>query len=517
MTATQRGAAIYGRVSDPRQEANWSLPDQERLCREYAAQHGFTVEAEHVWLEQGDSEELSRPGFQELIRAARQGQFQHLIIAKQDRLARNTVIHVALWFVKEAGLTPHCVTEPFDRGEIDIAVRALASGIERQSIKFRTQSGRRARARAGNLIPGPRPLYGYTWANERKGAFAIDPRTGPIVQRLFREVLEGRTLRQLAAVLDRDGVPTPHGARHWLPSSIRQILTRPQYWGVATACGADAIPLPSGVVPPLVTPDEAAAVAARLERNKAESARRNRDATAFLLRGPFLVCGCCQKAVRCSWKPSSKTTPFRPAYEVQPTRSHHVGCPQSSMAAASLDRQIWEAVIDFVTNRDTVRRKLAEYVDHDPTVDRLAGLERQLARVTADHKTALRRLALVDEDSAEEYAGLVNAKGQERRALEAERDRLVAEHAQWQTRQARLAEVEELIAALRETLRDPDELTYDERRDVLAMLDARVLLFPMSAAERWETLPLARSRNGAGPGGDQFARGADCVHNFTPL
>ena len=82
--------------------------------------------------------------------------------------------------------------------------------------------------------------------------------------------------------------------------------------------------------------------------------------------------------------------------------------------------------------------------------------------------------------------GRLNALGQERRALEERRDHLVAQHAGWQERQAHLREVRAMIAAIRETLRDPHGLSYDERRDVLAMLDAQVLLFPTDAAERWE-------------------------------
>jgi DNA invertase Pin-like site-specific DNA recombinase len=43
LAVSQPRAAIYVRVSDPKQASNYSLPTQEERCRAYAAERGYSV------------------------------------------------------------------------------------------------------------------------------------------------------------------------------------------------------------------------------------------------------------------------------------------------------------------------------------------------------------------------------------------------------------------------------------------------------------------------------------------
>jgi len=45
-----------------------------------------------------------------------------------------------------------------------------------------------------------------------------------IRRRIARERQQGRSLRQIAAGLDRDGVAPVHGGRQWWASSVRAVL-----------------------------------------------------------------------------------------------------------------------------------------------------------------------------------------------------------------------------------------------------------------------------------------------------
>src|SRR5437868_4757196 len=52
-----------------------------------------------------------------------------------------------------------------------------------------------------------------------------------IAKRIRDERSAGRTLRQIAASLDADGVPTAHGGVRWWPSAVRGILQRGNSYG----------------------------------------------------------------------------------------------------------------------------------------------------------------------------------------------------------------------------------------------------------------------------------------------
>src|SRR5207248_154207 len=131
-------------------------------------------------------------------------------------------------------------TEPYadtSEGRMTRGMKGIVSGEEKANIRLRTQGGRLARARAGKLIPGPRPLYGYRWRHagtgkgQTKVAYEIDEATAPIVRRIFTELVAGRTLAAVAEGLHADGIPTPHRAARWVYSSVQCIAKNTRYAG----------------------------------------------------------------------------------------------------------------------------------------------------------------------------------------------------------------------------------------------------------------------------------------------
>jgi DNA invertase Pin-like site-specific DNA recombinase len=64
-------AAVYCRVSSEAQEDGASLDEQERIGRDYAAQHGLAVV--EVYREVYDGEEIERPVLRQLLAADKRG------------------------------------------------------------------------------------------------------------------------------------------------------------------------------------------------------------------------------------------------------------------------------------------------------------------------------------------------------------------------------------------------------------------------------------------------------------
>jgi hypothetical protein len=61
--------------------------------------------------------------------------------------------------------------------------------------------------------------------------YARDPNTDGVVERIFKEVADGRPLRQIAKDLTREGVPTPKDTTRngWGVATLAQMIPNPAY------------------------------------------------------------------------------------------------------------------------------------------------------------------------------------------------------------------------------------------------------------------------------------------------
>ncbi len=488
----QPRAFVYCRVSSAMQEDGASLDEQERICREYDDAQGYAVAG--VFREVEDGEEVERPVLSRLLAAGKRGEGDAVLVWKQDRLGRGSAIHVVLWLLDGAGIEPLCVTEPFSEGIISTTVRGIVSGEEKKNIRLRTQGGRKARAASGRLIPGPCPAYGYRWRDDKKTAYDIDETTAPVVRRIYREIAAGKKLREVAAGLKADGVPTPNGGREWSNTTLRKYALNPFYIGRASAYATrkiekvrvngkrvqrfverpedEIIPLPEGTVPPLVTPELARIVREQLARNKRESPRRNANPEAFLLRAGFVRCGCCGKAAATRWQGGrTPDSPRFPQYFVQRQAWNHADCAGASISAAKLDAEVWSFVETILDRPEHIFRRLEQLREEDTTKDELAAIDKALAAVAKQHNSwMLMAAAVEDADAAAEIAAKLAALGRERKEYEGRRANVLARRRGWEARQEQLRELAAWIARTRRKLDyfDTPALAPDEVADLRA-------------------------------------------------
>ncbi len=502
-------AAIYCRVSTRGQEAEGtSLASQEEHCRRYAAEHGHAVAEQQVYREVHTGAELwERPQLTRLREAVRRHEVHAVIIYALDRLSRKQA-HVAIIAeeCERAGVALLFVTERFEQsavGEFIRSAKAFAAELEREKIRERAMRGMDARVKGGKLLPGPRPLYGYRWS-EDKGAYIIDEATAPIVRRIFAEVKAGTPLRQLALDLTREGVPTPSGTAVWWHTTLRNILNHPRYTGVAIGNQyrweklpgnkrgprverpiADHVTLPAGTVPPLVTEEDAAAVRAILQQNKRLAARGNHNPEAFLLRGGFVRCGYCGNGARTDWhRTGGKSGILFPHYRVSRRLGEHEGCPRVNVSAAMLDRAVWSKVEAILLDPAIIAAEVAKLREADPVAADLDAIDAALATVARKQGNLARKLALFDDDeAAAPLVGEIAALGKQRRQLEEERGALLAQRRGWRVAQDQLQGLEDWCQTVAANL---EELTYEVKRQVLTMLGVSVKVYEREHAPRWE-------------------------------
>ncbi|MGH2604623.1 MAG: recombinase family protein, partial [Dehalococcoidia bacterium] len=346
-----------------------SLDTQEAAARAYAADHGYTVAARHVYREAHSGADLhERAHLTALRTAARAGEFDIVICHAVDRLSRNQAhLYIVAEELERAGVRLEFVTEDFADSAVGKFIRsakALAAEVEREKFRERSERGKRERVRLGKLMHGKWPVYGYDWRDTRRGAYVADPATAPIVQRVFREALAGTPTRRIATGLTGEGIPAPRGGSRWEPTTVLYILNNRMYTGEAFAFRTkrvkvpgrkwgqilklppeEWVPLPAGTVPPLVDAATFEAVQERLRLNKARAGRRNSGPESFLLRAGIARCGYCGYAM------SVKRNPDGNHQYVCVRNSKGRGlCPRAVISTRKLDRAVWASNRERMTH-----------------------------------------------------------------------------------------------------------------------------------------------------------------------
>ena len=150
-------AAIYARYSsDSQREA--SIDDQIRLCREFVGRHDWTlVETFHDAAISGATG--FRPGYQALIEAAKQGQFDVVVAEALDRLSRDQA-DVATLFkrLKFAGIRIVTLADG-EVTELHVGLKGTMNALFLQDLAQKTHRGQRGRIEAGKSAGGL--CYGY--------------------------------------------------------------------------------------------------------------------------------------------------------------------------------------------------------------------------------------------------------------------------------------------------------------------------------------------------------------------
>lgn len=227
-------AAIYARYSTDKQSES-SITDQVRVCERLAERHGFQVVAQFsdAAISGGTTE---RPGYQQLLAAARRHEFDVIVAEDTSRLWR-LLAEQAPRLAELADLGIHVVTHDLDTRQESAGVMSAVTGA--MSEQYRKEIGRRTRrgleglARAGRSVGGR--AYGYVPASEASGqSRRVQAEEAAVVRRIFTMYADGASARSIAATLNREGITSP-GARwkrtqrrtgKWLASAIAGDISR---------------------------------------------------------------------------------------------------------------------------------------------------------------------------------------------------------------------------------------------------------------------------------------------------
>ena len=215
--------AIYARYSSRLQKPT-SIEDQVRLCQERAESLGGVIVRVYPDFEASAASGHSQPGLDTLLHDAKRGRIDIVLAEALDRISRDQEhihgVHKRLAFRNVRLFT-------LDEGEIEsihISIGGYMNAAYIENLKAKTKRGQIGAVHAGR-VPGP-VSYGYRQANRIddrgqpiRGLREIHPDEAPIVRRIFTDFAAGASAREIAATLNREGVPGPRG-RPWTPDTI---------------------------------------------------------------------------------------------------------------------------------------------------------------------------------------------------------------------------------------------------------------------------------------------------------
>lgn len=241
-------ARIWQRVSTGGQDEASQLPDLVAWCDS----HGYEYDLSERYVIHGKSAYKGKHGtaLDQAFADMASGKYAVLVVWAADRIERRGALAALLLaqrareaggrieYVKDAHLNAaHVMSD---------TMLALSGDIARQESKRksdRTLADHAARRDRGSVIG--RPAWGYritcttcgevtdTCAKQRHTKILTPTETGrKYVPLIFQAVIDGKSLRDIAAWLDGEGVPTPTDGARWHEAFIgNRLIKNTTYYG----------------------------------------------------------------------------------------------------------------------------------------------------------------------------------------------------------------------------------------------------------------------------------------------
>ena len=300
MKSARSDAVIYTRVSSKGQADNYSLDNQERICRDYCQRQQLTVQ--RVFIESGESAKTAeRVELQGMLRfvAANSRTMNAVVVYKVDRLARNSTDYGNLRLqLGRCGIRLLSATENLNDTPAGRFAETALAGIAQMDNEVRaerTREGMMAAVRAGKLVW--RAPVGYV--NGPRGGPSLipdSPHVVPMVQKAWQLAASGMAPGEVGARLVKEGFRLRSGR---VPSvrSFRAMLKSETYTGYISAFGMHV----RGDFEPLIDRDLYVRVQQGFAKSSHAVARPYRKVNPdFPLRGTIL-CPRCGQPLTASW------------------------------------------------------------------------------------------------------------------------------------------------------------------------------------------------------------------------
>ena len=246
-------AGLYYRLSqeDERQGESVSIDNQRTILRKYAEERGFEIHDEYI--DDGISgTTFQRPEVQRLLDDAKTGVINTIIVKDLSRFGRNYIEvgqYVDYVFpafgIRFIAIQDNVDTENRDSNAMEMMpIVNIFNEWHAANTSKKIKAVRRSNALAG-IYSAKKATYGYLKGTDKKRTPVIDEETAPVVRRIFELYAAGTSPKNIADILNADGIPSPgklayerlghkgrpNEMRLWCEISIRAMLNNIMYIG----------------------------------------------------------------------------------------------------------------------------------------------------------------------------------------------------------------------------------------------------------------------------------------------
>jgi len=341
----------------------------------------------------------NRPGFQNMIADALDGKIDIILTKSVSRLSRNTADNLeAIRALKEKGVEIRFEKENINsldgQGELLLTIMASIAQEEARSLSLNVTWGQRKRFSDGKVSMPYARFLGYEKGPD--GIPRIVESEAKTVRWIYRQYLNGMTVRDICRALTAQGTPTPGGKTQWAVSTVMSILQNEKYAGNALLQKKFTIDYLSkrsikneGQVPQyfvtdshpgIISPDMFDMVQAEIARNR-ERGKARSNASCFSDR---IFCGACGEAFGPkTWNANDK---YRRVVWQCNSKYRERGVPKCQTTHLT-EEQIKKAYVD------TYNQIIADRERYISALDRILGLLADTAALDDEAQTLGERSA----------------------------------------------------------------------------------------------------------------------------
>lgn len=159
---------------------------------------------------------FERPAFQKMLEQIKSGQISCVIVKDLSRFGRNylEVGDYLEHLFPFLGVRFIAVNDNYDSKDyagtnagIDIAFKNILHDYYSRDLSVKVKTAQRSRMMTGKYVNVP--PYGYMCDPRDKHHLITNPETAPVVRKIFLMIIDGYSTSEVAAYLNKNGVPTP--------------------------------------------------------------------------------------------------------------------------------------------------------------------------------------------------------------------------------------------------------------------------------------------------------------------
>ncbi len=359
-------AAEYCRYSSSAQDDGYSIEAQQKAIANFALSNGYDVQYSYIDRAKTGTN-ANRPEFQRMMKDAKAGLFDVIIIHKIDRFSRNRYdFAVYEAHLSMCGVKLISVTENFGEGvEAD-----LMKGFHELFADYYSKNLSREVRKSLDIISsqglhcGGSPPLGYDVVDKK---LAINEAEAEIVRLIFEMYSNKYTYNDMAKELNARGYTTKSG-NEFSASSFNSILNQEKYIGTyvynrrvsksltgkynshANKPEDEIVRIPNAV-PRIIDDETFNRVQARLNQNK-RKVGAYKSKSNYLLSG-LIVCGECGFHYQGNSRKGGSGTIYS-SYRCGKKQNHKIGCGNKEIEKNKLENFVIEQLQNYLFSDEAI-------------------------------------------------------------------------------------------------------------------------------------------------------------------